>query len=123
MPIKNCDATSMADYRASAVHGQNIIICGIPPRNRLVTLDQHPCWNCKGANVLRVFSGSGWYEDSRTCLDCGEDVTSGYRSFRRAWREKNIANAQRWMDQVIPWGTYTALTKEIVREEMGWTDD
>jgi hypothetical protein len=113
----------MSEHLNQAVIGGGLTICGLPPRERLVTIDPHPCWNCQGARVLRVFSGSGWYEDHKTCLDCGEDVASGYRPFRPRWRKDNIASAEKWLDQVIPSEDYFRMASAAVREEMQWNEE
>lgn len=110
---------SMDAYRTSAIHTPNLIVCGIAPKNRLVTFDKNPCDNCNGTRVLRIFSGSGWYEDDLTCMDCGESGT-GYRPFRRGWRNSNIAAAEKWLDQVIPYGLFHQMTSAAIREEMQW---
>lgn len=117
------------DYRTSAIIGGGLTVCGIPPRKRLVTLDKHLCWNCEDngqdvSRVVRMFSGSGWYEDHLICLDCGEDVSSGYRPFAPAWREKNKRKAQGWIDEhgLLDYDEFHERTMEIIREEMDWDE-
>lgn len=112
-----------AQYRTSAIIGPGFSICGIAPTKRLVTIETEPCWNCQGTHVLRQFSGSGWYEDNYLCPDCGEDVGTGYRPFKRAWRKDNIARATQWRTQTVPRDEFFALTSALIKEEMGWDDD
>lgn len=108
----------LADYRTTAVVDGGLTICGIAPKRRLATFAKEPCWNCKGTRVLRRFSGSGWYEDHYLCLDCGENVGTGYRPFQRAWRKKNIAEAESWLPDFVEQDLYFEHTSRIIREQM-----
>ena len=108
------------DLMMSAVHGEGLNICGVSPRARLTTIDKEPCWNCAGTNVVRRFSGSGWYEDDFLCTTCGENVGTGYRPFERAWRKKNIARAEEWLVTAVPRDEYLAQTLALINKEMGW---
>lgn len=112
------------DYQTTAIIAPGLTICGIPPKKRLVTLDKWPCENCNSTQVVRIFSGSGWYEDDRICRACGESGT-GYRPFKRAWRAENITRANTWIGDhgLIPYEEFQKLTGEIVREEMSWDDE
>jgi hypothetical protein len=106
------------DYQMSAYLGENIIVCGIAPRNRLTTLDGKPCWNCNEVAVVRRYSGSGWYEDDFLCSACGEDVSSGYRPFQRGWRKKNIERALGWLADAIPYEDFRKKVNSLVDGEM-----
>lgn len=107
-----------AEHLSRAVITPGLTICGMPPAVPLVTIDPRPCWNCDGTRVLRRFSGSAYYEDSFTCLDCGEDVGSGYRPFRRAWRKHAIARAELHLAHVIPRDEFMDLVSAAVREQL-----
>lgn len=104
----------------SAAHGNGITICGIAPSTALTTIDKFECFNCQKAEVVRKFSGSGWYEDSFICRACGEDNGTGYRPFAPAWRKKNIARAEEWATTAIPLEEYFAKTIALIHSEMGW---
>lgn len=113
----------MNDLMMSSAHGNGMHLCGIAPRTRLTTIDTVPCWNCEATNVVRRFSGSGWYEDDFLCATCGEDVGTGYRPFQRAWRKKNLERAAEWLASAIDAAEFTKQTRELVKAEMGWEDD
>ena len=112
----------MSDLMMSAIHAPGFTMCGIAPRTRMTTTADHPCWNCQSARVAQRFSGSGWYEDDFMCADCGEDVGSGYRPFKRAWRKANIAIAEEWLAVAIELDEYRRIRNELTREEMGWDE-
>lgn len=105
------------DYQMTAVIGGGLAICGIAPKRRLVTFATDPCWNCQG-RVLRRFSGSSWYEDDYLCLDCGENVGTGYRPFRRAWRKASMAEAESWLPDFVEREAFFQHTSRMIREEM-----
>lgn len=110
--------TAPEEHLTRAVITPGLTICGMTPAVRLVTIDARPCWNCHRARVLRRFSGNGFYEDTFTCLDCGEDVGSGYRPFRRAWRKHAIARAEQYLAHVIPRDEFMARASAAIRAQM-----
>lgn len=116
--------TPMSDeYMTSAIIGNGITICGVPPKKRLVTTGDS-CWNCESVSTVRLFSGSGWYEDQEICLACGDD-SYGNRPFKPRWRVDNIAKAKSWIAEygLLSRDQFFEITGELIREEMDWTDD
>lgn len=114
--------TKVEDHLNDAVIGDGITICGLPPKKSLTTLTDWECFNCHAKQVVRKFSGSGWYEDDSICAACGDNNTTYYRPFRRGWRKENLATAAKWLAEAIPAEEYRALTMAAIKREMGWDD-
>lgn len=108
-----------SDLLMSSVDLGGVVICGIAPRTELTTLTDWECHNCGEKQIVRRWSGSGWYDDDGLCVACGESVT-GYRPFERAWRKKNIAQAQSWLAVAVPREEYSATTMRLIKAENGW---
>lgn len=115
-------ADTSTDLLNRSSHEGGLNVCGIAPLKRISCISDVPCWNCEEKQVVRLFSGSGWYDDSRLCLACGEDNLSGHRPFERAWRAKNIKRAQEWLADAVPEDQFFALTGAAIRKEMDWSD-
>lgn len=112
-----------SEYMNSAIIGGGIAICGISPAAILSTIDPEPCDDCETGRVVRKFSGSGWYEDSFLCLDCGFDVGTGYKPFKPRWRDENKKRAAAWLEFTVDHEQFYDKTAELIREEMGWDED
>lgn len=110
-------------YMASALIGNGLAICGIPPAKRLTTVEDELCDDCNTGRVVRRFSGSGWYEDDFLCVDCGFNVGIGYKPFERGWRKKNQARAEEWLEEAINRDEFFDIVSKLVQEEMRWSDD
>ncbi len=115
--------TNLADIRTSAIIGGGVAICGITPKVRLTRRMYFECFNCERVRlVARCFSGSGWYGDSFICTHCGEDLETGYRPFSPRWRQRNIRKARDWITTALPAAEFDRLTREAIKEEMGWDE-
>ena len=115
---------STEDYQSQSFHGGGLSICGMSPRVRIARFQNFECGHCKrNRRHVRVFSGSGWYEDFIHCLTCGEDRMTGYHPFARGWRKKAIASAKDSVKWVIPAAEYRRITAEAIRSEMGWSEE
>lgn len=110
------------EYLNNAVIGNGLSICGLPPDKALTTVDDEPCDDCGAIRVVRKFSGSGWYEDFLLCANCGFDVGTGYKPFKRGWRDANKKRAESWLETAIDFDTFHSIKMESIREEMGWDD-
>lgn len=111
---------STSELQSQAIIGNGFAICGLAPRRRLARIHYLHCDHCKRRRRhVRLFSGSGWYEDTYLCLTCGEDWGTGYHPFERGWRKRSTAAAHRYLEYVIPAAEFSRLVWDVVAEEMG----
>lgn len=108
----------ISDYLNRSTNSGGLIVCGIAPKNDLtVIVEGKNCFNCEEKTVVRKFSGSVWYEDFYLCWSCGEDVGTGYRPFKRAWRTTNIKNALDWMAVAVDGDQFDSVVKAALEEQ------
>lgn len=99
------------------------IVCGVP-RRQITCRRYLKCWNCKSKRrVSQHWSGSPWYGDSFTCLNCGDQWSDGEsrpRPFARGWRAKNIAAAKHEWAVAVPVSEYNAF---VIKEMRSYFDE
>lgn len=116
--------TNIEDIQISSISSGSLHICGIAPRVRLTTRQYIDCYNCERKTLgARRFSGSVWYDDDLICTRCGENMTTGYRPFKPAWRKENIAKAKSWIAEAVPRKEFRNMTQAAIKNEMDWSDE
>lgn len=111
---------STTGLQTQAIIGQGLTICGLAPRRRIARIHYLRCDHCNCTRRhVRLFSGSGWYEDTWLCLTCGENWATGYHPFEPGWRRRALAQAHRYLEYVVTAAEFRELTGAAIDAEMG----